>query len=116
MSVLTHIEINNISKLYRKATTESLSNVSFSINVGQTIGVLGPNGAGKTTLISILCGLIDSSSGYVSYSSQKGNDISGVDLKKIIGFVQSRRNTLLVSRAHSRFVATGEKRIHENKY
>jgi ABC-2 type transport system ATP-binding protein len=87
LSVLTHIEINNISKLYRKATTESLSNVSFSINVGQTIGVLGPNGAGKTTLISILCGLIDSSSGYVSYSSQKGNDISGVDLKKIIGFV-----------------------------
>ena len=87
MSTLAQIEINNISKLYKGATSESLSDVSFSINVGQTIGVLGPNGAGKTTLISILCGLIEPSKGSVSYSSQEKSVISGIDLKKIIGFV-----------------------------
>jgi len=87
MSTLAHFEINNISKLYKGASIESLSDVSFTINVGQTIGILGPNGAGKTTLISILCGLIEPTKGSVTYSSEKGNTISGINLKKIIGFV-----------------------------
>ncbi len=87
MEALAHIEINNISKKYKKATIESLSDVSFSMNVGQTIGILGPNGAGKTTLISILCGLIEPTKGTVSYATENRNMISGVDLKKIIGFV-----------------------------
>ena len=87
MSSLAHIEINDISKKYKSASFESLSNVSFSINAGQTIGVLGPNGAGKTTLISILCGLIEPTKGNVTYQLKNGNSITGVDLKKIIGFV-----------------------------
>ncbi len=87
MPALAQIEINSVSKKYKTASIESLSDISFSINVGQTIGILGPNGAGKTTLISILCGLISPTKGSVSYSSESANIISGVDLKRIIGFV-----------------------------
>lgn len=87
MSSLTSIEVNGISKKYNSASFESLSNVSFSIKAGQTIGVLGPNGAGKTTLISILCGLIEPTKGVVSYQTETNTTIAGVDLKKIIGFV-----------------------------
>jgi ABC-2 type transport system ATP-binding protein len=35
-----------------------LSNVSFSVDVGQCLGVLGPNGAGKTTLLRALIGCL----------------------------------------------------------
>jgi len=87
MSALAHIEINAISQKYKSASFESLSNVSFSINSGQTIGILGPNGAGKTTLISILCGLIEPTIGTISYKAENGHNITGIDLKKIIGFV-----------------------------
>jgi ABC-2 type transport system ATP-binding protein len=87
MGTLASIDINNISKKYKTATTESLSNVSFSIKAGKTIGILGPNGAGKTTLISILCGLIEATLGSVSYQTENNKTITGVDLKKIIGFV-----------------------------
>ena len=87
MVVLGSIDIDNISKQYKTATSKSLADVSFSINVGETIGVLGPNGAGKTTLISILCGLLEPTNGTVSYKSKEGTAILGVDLKKIIGFV-----------------------------
>ena len=87
MPGLAQIEINNISKKYKTAVKESLSDVNFTIKGGQTIGILGPNGAGKTTLISILCGLIEATKGNVNYVSKNQTPITGVDLKKIIGFV-----------------------------
>jgi len=87
MSPLANITISDISKKYKSASFESLSNVSFSINAGKTIGILGPNGAGKTTLISILCGLIEPTKGVVSYQTENKTNLAGIDLKKIIGFV-----------------------------
>lgn len=61
------IEIINVSKLYPGAETNSLNDVSFTIQAGTKIGIFGPNGAGKTTLISILCGIIKQSQGEVTY-------------------------------------------------
>jgi len=87
MTSLAHIEIEEISKKYKSVSFESLSNVSFYVNAGQTIGILGPNGAGKTTLISILCGLIEPTNGTVLYKTENGTTITGIELKKIIGFV-----------------------------
>lgn len=84
---LSHIKLNSISKQYKKTLTQSLSNVSFQINAGEKVGILGPNGAGKTTLISILCGLIEPTSGNIIYKNKGEEAITGIDLKKIIGYV-----------------------------
>lgn len=84
---LSHIKLNSISKQYKKTLTQSLSNVSFQINAGEKVGILGPNGAGKTTLISILCGLIEPTSGNIIYKNKCEEAITGIDLKKIIGYV-----------------------------
>jgi ABC-type multidrug transport system ATPase subunit len=35
----------------------------LDIDEGEILALLGPNGAGKTTLISIICGLVNASSG-----------------------------------------------------
>jgi ABC-2 type transport system ATP-binding protein len=37
----------------------------LEINQGEIFALLGPNGAGKTTLISIICGIVNPSEGYV---------------------------------------------------
>src|SRR5690606_16961419 len=42
-----------------------LMNVNLDIRRGEIFALLGPNGAGKTTLISIICGLVNPSSGTV---------------------------------------------------
>ena len=59
------ITIKNINKVYNSGF-QALKNINLDINRGEIIALLGPNGAGKTTLISIICGIVNSSSGTIS--------------------------------------------------
>ena len=61
------ISFQSVSKTFTNArgTFAALDQVSFDIQAGEFFGLLGPNGAGKTTLISILAGLLKSSSGSI---------------------------------------------------
>jgi ABC-2 type transport system ATP-binding protein len=58
------ISIQNLSKTYASGLA-ALKDVSFDIKRGEILALLGPNGAGKTTLISIVCGIVNKSSGAV---------------------------------------------------
>jgi len=51
----------------------ALSNISFSVNKGEILGLIGPNGAGKTTLFNVINGFYRPSEGDVLF---KGNTIS----------------------------------------
>lgn len=80
------IEIQNVSKKYKTAQENSLTDVSLDIAMSDIFGLLGPNGAGKTTLISILCGIIPPSSGNI-HIYQQNQRISEQERKSRIGFV-----------------------------
>lgn len=57
------LEVKNLSVSYHGA--EVLSDVTFSAEKGDYIGIIGPNGAGKTTLLRAILGLADNRSGEV---------------------------------------------------
>ena len=59
------IIINNISKVYDNGF-KALKKINLNIKKGEIFAMLGPNGAGKTTLISIICGIVKASDGYVT--------------------------------------------------
>ena len=59
------IIINNLSKVYDNGF-KALKKINLSIKKGEIFAMLGPNGAGKTTLISIICGIVNPSSGNVT--------------------------------------------------
>ena len=59
------ISINNLSKVYDNGFN-ALKNINLRIKRGEIFAMLGPNGAGKTTLISIICGIVNPTSGNVS--------------------------------------------------
>lgn len=85
------ISIKNLSKVYDDGF-QALKNVSLDIQKGEIFALLGPNGAGKTTLISIICGLVNPTSGQVLAA---GHDIIR-DYRKaraIIGLVPQELNT-----------------------
>ena len=65
------ITIANLSKRYASGL-EALKRVDLEIHKGEIFALLGPNGAGKTTLISIVCGIVNASTGTVTAD---GHDI-----------------------------------------
>jgi branched-chain amino acid transport system ATP-binding protein len=51
----------------------ALSDISFSVNQGELVGLIGPNGAGKTTLFNVITGFYRATSGQVLF---KDKDVS----------------------------------------
>ena len=58
------ISIKNLKKTYASGL-HALKNINLEIYNKEIFALLGPNGAGKTTLISIICGIVNPSSGEV---------------------------------------------------
>jgi len=65
------ISISKVSKTYAGGY-QALKNLSLDIRRGEILALLGPNGAGKTTLISIICGIVNATTGSVTVD---GHDI-----------------------------------------
>jgi ABC-2 type transport system ATP-binding protein len=65
------IRVENLSKTY-KTGFQALKSIDLDIRKGEIFALLGPNGAGKTTLISIICGIVNPTSGTVTAD---GHDI-----------------------------------------
>jgi ABC-2 type transport system ATP-binding protein len=65
------IAISKLSKTYASGF-EALKGIDLAIRPGEIFALLGPNGAGKTTLISIVCGIVNPTSGTVTAD---GHDI-----------------------------------------
>lgn len=62
------LELKNLSYTYGIGTPfekNAVSDVSFSVNEGELIGIIGHTGSGKSTLIQMLNGLIKPTSGQV---------------------------------------------------
>jgi ABC-2 type transport system ATP-binding protein len=62
--VQTIISVQGLTKTYG-SSHQALKNINLDIRRGEIFALLGPNGAGKTTLISIICGIVNASSGSV---------------------------------------------------
>ena len=58
------ISVRGLTKTYAGGFA-ALKGVDLEIGEGEIFALLGPNGAGKTTLISIICGIVNPSSGKV---------------------------------------------------
>jgi ABC-2 type transport system ATP-binding protein len=65
------ITVQNLSKTYASGF-QALRSIDLAIERGEIFALLGPNGAGKTTLISIICGIVNPTSGTVTAD---GHDI-----------------------------------------
>ncbi|MDH8677350.1 ABC transporter ATP-binding protein [Fusibacter bizertensis] len=81
------MEINNLKKVYTTRfggnQVVALSNVTFSIEVGEYVAIMGESGSGKTTLLNILASLDKPTSGEILLN---GNSFSSIKDGKLSAF------------------------------
>ena len=65
---MSHLELNNITVKF--GGLYALSDLSFSINSGEILGLIGPNGAGKTTIFNVLTGVYKATEGNVQFEGE----------------------------------------------
>ena len=79
------ISLQNIEKVYRTNTVETLALNSISLDIakGEFLSIMGPSGCGKSTLLNIM-GLLDApSKGHVKIADQKTDNLND---KQLAGF------------------------------
>lgn len=82
------IEFKNVSFRYYKENKEPvLSNISLTIESGQTFGIIGSTGSGKTTLVQMIPRLYDVDEGEVRVDGANVKDYSLKNLREGVGMV-----------------------------
>ena len=74
------LQVHNISFSYNKHPI--LTNISFSVKVGEHVSIIGESGSGKSTLIKLLYGTYDLNKGKIFW---KENEVLGPKYNLIIG-------------------------------
>ncbi|PIC85517.1 ABC transporter ATP-binding protein [Sporosarcina sp. P20a] len=88
------LEIKKISKNF--GGIQALTDVSFSVEAGEILGLIGPNGAGKTTMFNMITAMYPPSSGEISFV---GNPLSNLKPHQITekGICRTFQNIRLFS-------------------
>ncbi|MBQ6814429.1 MAG: ABC transporter ATP-binding protein [Lachnospiraceae bacterium] len=81
------IEFEHASLKYDGGAEESLSDVSFKVKRGETIGVIGGTGSGKSTLVQMIPRFYDVSSGAVKVFGRDVRDYNYKELRSKISIV-----------------------------
>ena len=84
---LNSLSFDHVSFKHATASNDALNDISFKVNLGDTLAFVGPSGSGKTTLVKLLVGLYRPRTGTIYYNKTEGNKINFDDLRSQIGFV-----------------------------
>ena len=70
----------------------AVSDVSFTLNEGEILGLIGPNGAGKTTLFNVVNGVYKADIGTITFS---GKDITGCSPDQVVHLGLARTHQIV---------------------
>ena len=76
------VEVENLSKVYRKGTQEVpvLRDLNLSVGAGEFLALMGPSGSGKTTLLNLIAGIDRPTAGAIRVG---GQDLSQLSRNKL---------------------------------
>ena len=100
------IEFRNVSFRYPGAAADTLHNISFTAEQGETVALIGATGCGKTTLINLIPRFYDATQGQVLVDGVDVRQCRQGDLRNKIGYVSQK--AVLFSGTVTSNVAFGE--------
>lgn len=81
------VVFKNVGLVYPGASEESLSDISFEVKKGETVGIIGGTGSGKTSLVNLIPRFYDISSGELRIQGVPVNRYDLKELRKKVGIV-----------------------------
>lgn len=81
------IDFEHVSFTYPQDDKETLSDVSFSVDAGQVVGIVGTTGSGKSTLAQLLPRLFDPDSGQIKIGGRDIKDFNQETLRQLVSIV-----------------------------
>ncbi|MDO5424643.1 MAG: ABC transporter ATP-binding protein [Eubacteriales bacterium] len=100
------VEFRDVSFRYPGAAADTLHNISFTAQKGETVALIGATGCGKTTLINLIPRFYDVSQGQVLVDGQDVRDYTQEALHNRIGYVSQK--AVLFSGTVTSNIAFGE--------
>ena len=86
----TVLEFQNVSVQYQGAGAPSLSDISFTLKKGQTLGIIGGTGSGKSTLVSLIPRFYDATGGQVLLMGKHVREFAEKALRQSVAIVQQK--------------------------
>lgn len=84
------VEFEHVAMKYMGASEESLSDVNFRIEKGQTVGIIGGTGSGKSSLVHLIPRFYDVSSGAVKIDGVDVREYPLTQLREKVGIVMQK--------------------------
>ncbi len=81
-----HIEFKDVTFSYHK-NQANLSNISFNLKKGETLGIIGPTGSGKSSILKLLLRFYDTDQGEIYINGRNVKSIPRNELHKMFGIV-----------------------------
>ena len=84
------LEFKNVSLRYRGAGDDSLTDISFSVGAGETLGIIGATGSGKSSVVNMIPRFYPATSGEILLDGRPIQEYSVESLRNVIGMVAQK--------------------------
>ena len=84
------IEFRNVALRYKDGGDDALTDISFSVKRGETVGIIGGTGSGKSSLVNMIPRFYDATQGQVLINGEDIKTLPTEELRSMIGVVPQK--------------------------
>lgn len=84
------VEFENVGLIYKGASEEALSDITFTAKKGETIGIIGGTGSGKSSVVNMIPRFYDATSGEIRINGTDIKEYRLDELRQSIGIVMQK--------------------------
>ncbi len=84
------VSFSHVGLTYEGAGAESLTDITFTANKGETIGVIGSTGSGKSSLVNLIPGFYPHTGGSIRIDGKNIEEYSKEELRQKVGIVMQK--------------------------
>ena len=84
------LQFDHVSLTYAGAGAETLHDIDFTVNKGETVGVIGGTGSGKTSLVNLIPGFYPVTGGHLRLEGRDVRQMPEEELRSRVGMVPQK--------------------------